>query len=190
MAKMSYNTLKNSLKTNDYTPRTDEQLRTEAQNKYAATYNQQKLAAQQSYDTNDQIYQQQLTSLADDLKNSQQEVIKSTADSAASANRYNVTRGMARASFATANNARIQSQGIGNLAKLQNQYSSNVGSIQAKRTQLAQQLADTLAQYEIDNVNKVNTYIDEQKQLDYDRKVAADKAYNDIQMALYQYSRM
>ena len=39
-------------------------------------------------------------------------------------------------------------------------------------------------------LNKVNTYIDEQKQLDYDRKVAADKAYNDIQMALYQYSRM
>ena len=190
MAKMSFDTLKESLKTNNYTPRTDEQLRAEAQNKYAATYNQKKLAAQQSYDTNDQMYQQQLTSLADDLKNSQQEVIKSTADSVASANRYNVTRGMARASFATANNARIQNQGIGNLAKLQNQYSSNVGSIQAKRTQLAQQLADTLAQYEVDNVNNVNTYIDQQKQLDYDRKVAADKAYNDIQMALYQYSRM
>ena len=39
-------------------------------------------------------------------------------------------------------------------------------------------------------MNNINSYIDQQKQVDYDRKVAADKAYNDIQMALYQYSRM
>ena len=176
---MSYAQLTQALRTNDYTPRTDEQLRTEAQNKYAATFNQQKLAAQQGYEANDLAYQQQLKTLENDLKLGQQEVIKSTADSAASADRYNVTRGMARASYATANKARIQNQGIG-----------NVGSIEAKRTQLAQQLANTLAQYEIDNVNNVNTYIDEQKKLDYDRKVAADKAYNEMQMALYQYSRM
>lgn len=190
MAKMSYDTLKKSLKTNDYTPRTDEQLRTEAQNKYAASYNQKKLAAQQSYQSNDQIYQQQMQTLADDLANSQQQVIKNTADSVAAANRYSLTRGMARASFSTANNARIQNQGVNNLANLQKQYSGNVGSIQTKRTQLAQQLADTLAQYEVDNMNDINAYIDQQKQLDYDRKAAADKAYNDIQMALYQYSRM
>ncbi len=187
---MSYAQLTQALRTNDYTPRTDEQLRTEAQNKYAATYNQQKLAAQQGYEANDLVYQQQLKTLENDLKLGQQEVIKSTADSAASADRYNVTRGMARASYATANKARIENQGISSLAKLQTQYSGNVGSIEAKRTQLAQQLANTLAQYEIDNVNNINTYIDEQKKLDYDRKVAADKAYNEMQMALYQYSRM
>ena len=187
---MNYKQFESSLRVNDYTPRTDEQLRTEAQNRYASTYNQQKLAAQQNYETSDAAYQQQLNSLADELKNSQQEVIKSTADSAASAGRYDVTRGMARASYGVANQARIQNQGINNLAKLQTQYAGNVGSVQAKRTQLAQQLADTLAQYEIDNVNNMNKYIDEQKQLDYERKTAADKAYNDILFAMYQYSRM
>lgn len=187
---MSYNTLKSSLRTNDYTPRTDEQLRNEAQNKYAATYNQQKLAAQQSFETKDQAYQQQLQTLADDLATGQQEIIKSTADSAASADRYSLTRGMARASYSTANKARIQNQGVDNLANLMRQYSGNVSGVQASRTQLAQQLADTLAQYEIDHVNNINSYIDEQKKLDYDRKVAADKAYNDVQMALFQYSRM
>lgn len=190
MAKMSYDTLKKNLKTNDYTVRTDEQLRTEAENKYASTYNQQKLAAQQSYETNDQLYQQQLQTLADDLATGQQEVIKNTADSAASADRYSLTRGMSRASYSVANKARIQNEGVNNLANLMQQYSGKVSSVQANRTQLAQQLADTLAQYEVDHVNNVNSYIDQQKQLDYDRKVAADKAYNDIQMALYQYSRM
>lgn len=187
---MSYNTLKSNLRTNNYTPRTDEQLRTEAQNKYASTLNQKKLAAQQSYETNDQIYQQQLQTLADDLTLGQQQITKNTADSAAAADRYSVTRGMARASFSVANKARIQNEGVNNLANLMKQYSTNVSGVQNKRTQLAQQLADTLAQYEVENVNNINTYIDEQKKLDYDRKVAADKAYNDVQMALYQYSRM
>lgn len=187
---MSYNTLVNSLKTNDYTVRTDEQLRTEAENKYAASYNQQKLTAQQKYATSDLAYEQQLKTLADDLALGQQQAIKSTADSAASADRYSLTRGMSRASYSVANKARIQNEGVNNLATLMQQYSTKVSGVQANRTQLAQQLADTLAQYDIDHMNNINSYIDQQKQVDYDRKVAADKAYNDIQMALYQYSRM
>ena len=187
---MSYSKLKKNLKTNDYTVRTDEQLRTEAENKYAASYNQQKLAAQQSFAASDLAYEQQLKTLEDDLALGQQQVIKDTADSAASADRYSMTRGMSRASYSVANKARIQNEGVNNLANLMKQYSGKVGGVQANRTQLAQQLADTLAQYDIDHMNNVNSYVDQQKQLDYDRKVAADKAYNDIQMALYQYSRM
>ena len=190
MAKMSYNQLVSATKVNEYTPRTDEQLRTEAQNKYASQFNQQKLAAQQSFEAKDQVYQQQLKTLADDLATSQQEVIKSTTDSAAAADRYSLTRGMARASYSTANKARIQNEGVNNLANLMKQYSGQVSGVQASRTQLAQQLADTLAQYEIENLNNMNNYVDEQKQIDYDRKVASDKAYNDILMAMYQYSRM
>ena len=187
---MSYKQLESMLKVNEYTPRTDDQLRTEAQNRYAAQYNQQKLAAQQNYEASDQQYQQQLKTLADDLATSQQEVIKSTADSAASADRYSLSRGMSRASYSVANKARIQNEGVNNLANLMKQYSGQVSGVQANRTQLAQQLADTLAQYEIDNLNNVNNYIDEQKQLDYDRKVASDAAYNNVLMAMYQYSRM
>lgn len=186
---MSLKQLTNSLKTNEYTPRTDAQLQAEAQNKYASTYNQQKLAAQQSYATSDLAYQQQLKTLADELATGQQEIIKDTADSAASADRYSLTRGMARASYSVANKARIQNQGISSLGNLMKQYGNQVNSVQGKRTQLAQQLADTLAQYEVDNVNNINNYIDEQKRLDYDRKVAADAAYNQVQMALYEYGK-
>lgn len=186
---MTLKQLTNSLKVNEYTPRTDEQLRTEAQNKYASTFNQQKLAAEQSYATSDLAYQQQLQTLADELAAGQEQIIKQTADSAASADRYSITRGMARASYSVANKARIQNEGISSLGNLMKQYSSNVSGIQSNRAQLAQQLADTLAQYEIDNLNNVNNYIDEQKQLDYDRKVAADAAYNQVQMALYKYGK-
>lgn len=187
--KMTYDQLAAALKTNDYTVRTDDELRTEAQNKYASTYNQKNLAAQQSYATSDLAYQQQLQTLADELATSQQQTIKDTADSVASADRYSLTRGMGRASYSVANRAKIQNQGIDNLASIMKQYSSNVGSVQSSRTQLAQQLADTLAQYEIDYQNDLNSYIDEQKKLDYDRKVAADEAYNKVQMALYEYGR-
>lgn len=187
MAKMTYNQLAQALKTNEYTVRTDEQLRTEAENKYASTYNQKKLAAQQSYETSDQLYQQQLQTLADELAVSQQQITKETESSAASADRYSLTRGMGRASYSVANKARIQNEGIDNLATLMKQYSGSVSGVQASRTQLAQQLADTLAQYEVDHLNDINSYIDEQKQIDYDRKVAADAAYNQVKMALYEY---
>lgn len=186
---MTLKQLTNALKVNEYTPRTDEQLKTEAQNRYASQLNQQKLAAQQSFATNDLAYQQQLQTLADDLATGQQQIIKETADSAAAADRYSLTRGMARASYSVANKARIQNEGIGNLANLMKQYTGNVNKIQSGRTQLAQQLADTLAQYEVDNLNNINNYIDEQKQLDYDRKVAADAAYNQVKMALYEYGK-
>lgn len=186
---MTLKQLTKSLKTNEYTPRTDAQLRTEAENRFASTFNQQKLAAQQSYEASDQAYQQQLQTLADDLALGQQQITKETASSAASADRYSLTRGMGRASYTVANKARIQNQGINNLANLMKQYSSNVSGVQASRTQLAQKLADTLAQYEIDHQNDINNYIDEQKQLDYDRKVAADAAFNQVQMALYGYGK-
>lgn len=187
---MSLKELTKSLKVNEYTPRTDEQLRTEAENKFASTYNQQKLAAQQSYATSDLAYQQQLKTLADDLSTGQQEITKSTADSAAAADRYSLTRGMARASYSVANKAKIQNEGISSMANLMKQYSNQVAGVQSNRTQLAQQLANTLAQYEVDHLNNINNYIDEQKQLDYDRKVAADAAYNQVKMALYEYGKM
>lgn len=186
---MTLKQLTSSLKTNDYKPRTDAELRTEAENRYASTFNQQKLAAQQSYAAGDLAYQHQLQTLADDLALGQQQITRDTASSAAAADRYSLTRGMGRASYTVANKARIQNQGIDNLAALMKQYSANVGSVQASRTQLAQKLADTLAQYEIDHQNDINSYIDEQKRLDYDRKAAADAAYNQVQMALYEYGK-
>ena len=172
-----------------YTPRTDDELKSEAEKRYASTYDQKKLVAQQNYDTSDLAYQQQLKQLQDALMTNQQTLAKNTADSIASADRYTITRGMQRSSYGAANRANLQAKGQQNLAAILQQYATEASGIESNRTLLAQQLADTLAQHDIDYMNDVQAYIDEQKQLDYDRKTEADAAYNQLQMALYEYGQ-
>ena len=127
--------------------------------------------------------------LQDTLASNQQELLKNVQDSIASADRYTITRGMQRSSYGAANRANIQGKGQQSLAALLKQYSTDAGGIESSRTLLAQQLADTLAQYDIDYQNDVLAYIDEQKQLDYDRKVAADQYANQLQMQLFEYNQ-
>ena len=183
---MTLNELTQKLNQETYVPRTDDQLKSEAENKYASIYNQKKLTAQQSYDANDLAYQKQLQSLADTLALNSETLQKETANSIASANRYQVTRGMQRSSYGAANNARLEAAGNANLAQLLRQYSTDAGSIESNRTLLAQQLADTLAQYDIDYLNDINAYIDAQKQLDYDRQVAAQQYANNLNIQLFE----
>ena len=189
MAKMTVEQLQASLKDPSYTVRTDEQLQSEAQDRYTSTYNQKKLAAQQNYDTTDLAYQQQLKTLQDTLASNQQALAKNTMDSIASADRYTVTRGMQRSSYGAANRASIQNKGNESLAALLKQYSTDAGGIENNRTLLARQLADTLARYDIDYLNDVQAYIDEQKQIDYERQAAATEAANALQMQLFEYSQ-
>ena len=184
---MSLAQLTEALKADTYTPRTDEQLKSSAEQKFASIYDQKRLTAQQNYDANDAAYQQQLKNLQNTLAMNQNTLLKSVSDSIAAADRYTITRGMQRSSYGAANRANIQNKGNASLAQLLNQYAIDAGGIENNRALAAQQLADVLAQYDIDYLNDVNAYIEEQKQLDYDRKVAADAAYNDIQMALYEY---
>lgn len=189
MAKMTVKDLTNALIMDSYTPRTDEELKSAAENRYNSVYDQKRLTAQQNYQTSDQAYQQQLKQLQDTLASNQQELLKNVQDSIASADRYTITRGMQRSSYGAANRANIQGKGQQSLAALLKQYSTDAGGIESSRTLLAQQLADTLAQYDIDYQNDVLAYIDEQKQLDYDRKVAADQYANQLQMQLFEYNQ-
>lgn len=189
MAKMTLDELANNLKMNEYTPRTDDQLQQEAQNRYSSTYNQKRQTAQQSYDTKNLAYENQMQNLQDTLRQNQQELARQTENSRLQAARYQVTRGMQRSSYGAANDVNIMNSGLGEQQKLMNQFSTDSNAIKSNQTLLAQQLADTLAGYDIDYLNDVNAYIDEQKQLDYDRQTAADKTYNDLQMALYEYGQ-
>lgn len=186
---MSLNELTQKLNQETYVPRTDEQLKSEAENRYASIYGQKKLTAQQNYDASDLAYQKQLQSLTDTLALNQQALQRETANSIANANRYQVTRGMQRSSYGAANNARLEAAGNANLAQLLRQYGTDAGNIESNRTLLARQLADTLAQYDIDYLNDINAYIDEQKQIDYDREQAALQNQNQILMALYEYGK-
>ena len=168
-----------------YTPRTDDELQTAAQNRYASVYNQKRNTAQQNYQTKNLAYERQLAELQNKLIDSRAAVQKNTQDSLASANRYLVNRGMQRSSYGAANAARIESAGQTNLANLLRDYNVNADTIQQNRTLLAQQLADTLAAYDTDMQNDILAYIDEQKQLDYDRGLAAEKYADQLAFELY-----
>lgn len=186
---MTVDELRNSLRSPDYTPRTDEELQKAAETRYASVYNQKRTTAQQNYETTDLAYQQQLAQLADTLADNQTALQKQTADSVAAANRYLTTRGMQRSSYGLQNQANIEKTGAQNLLALQKQYATNANGIQNNRTLLAQQLANTLAGYDTDYMNDVLAYIDEQKQIDYERKATADQQYNQLQQQLFEYSR-
>ena len=189
MAKMTVQELTDALNMETYTPRTDEQLRTEAENRYNSVYNQRRQTAQQNYAASDLAYQQQLAQLQDTLANNQQDLMRNVQDSIASADRYTVTRGMQRSSYGAANRANIQNRGNQSLTALLRQYATDANGIANNRTLLAQQLADTLAQYDTDYQNDVLAYMDEQRQTDYDRRVAAEQYANQLQMQLFEYSR-
>lgn len=189
MAKMTVEELQASLKDPSYTARTDEELQAAAEKRYQTQYNQQKLTAKQNYEASDLAYQNQLKSLQDTLASNQSTLAKSVQDSVASADRYTITRGMQRSSYGAANRANIQNKGNESLAGLLKQYATDAGGIESNRALLAQQLADTLAQYDIDYLNDVQSYIDEQKQIDYERQAAATEAANALQMQLFEYSR-
>ena len=189
MAKMTVQELTDALNMETYTPRTEEQLRTEAENRYNSVYNQRRQTARQNYAASDLAYQQQLAQLQDTLANNQQDLMRNVQDSIASADRYTVTRGMQRSSYGAANRANIQNRGNQNLTALLRQYATDANGIANNRTLLAQQLADTLAQYDTDYQNDVLAYMDEQRQTDYDRRVAADQYANQLQMQLFEYSR-
>lgn len=189
MAKMTVEELQANLKDPSYTVRTDEELQAAAEKRYQTQYNQQKLTAQQSYETSDLAYQNQLKALQDTLATNQNTLLKNTMDSMAAADRYTITRGMQRSSYGAANRANIQNKGNEGMAALLKQYATDAGGIESNRTLLAQQLANTLAQYDIDYLNDVQAYIDEQKQIDYERQAAAIEAANALQMQLFEYSR-
>lgn len=187
--KMTVDELRAALRTPEYTARTAEDLQREAETRYASVYNQKRNTAQQNYETTDLAYQNQLSELANTLQDNQAALQKQTADSVAAANRYLTTRGMQRSSYGLQNQTNIERSGAQNLLNLQKQYATNVNGIQNNRTLLAQQLANTLASYDTDYANDVLAYIDQQKQLDYERQAAADQQYNALQTQLFEYSR-
>lgn len=186
MARMTLAELEASLYREPYTPRTEEQLRKEAEGRYQTQYNQQRQTAQQTYAAKDLALDQELSKLGDALAVGQETIARDTANSIASAGRYQLTRGMQRSSYGAANNANLAAKGQQNILALQKQYETDVAGVASQKTLLAQQLAETLAQYDIDYLNDVQSYIDEQKQVDYDRAVASQQYANEMNLELYR----
>ena len=190
MAKMSYESLAKSLRKDGYTARTDEQLQQEAQQRVGETYDTMRSAATQRQDVIQDAYERETQALADALATGQQAVAGQTARANAAIDDYIYGRSMQRTSYGAAAKGSVTANMRQAAALMQQQHDTAAGGVENRKVLLAQQLGDTLAQYDKDFLTDVQAYVDAQKQLDYERQLAADATNNALQMELFEASRV
>lgn len=186
---MTVDELRRQLTMDTYTPKTDEQMREEANRQYASQYNQKKLSAQQTYDQTDLALTNQLASLGQSYEKQREAAGKATRASQSSLDRYSLQRGMQRSSFNAASQANILSEGEKNIAEINQTETNARQSLESQRTQLASQLAAQLGQYDVDYASDVQAYFNQLKQQDETARTEADKYRNQLLMALYEYEQ-
>lgn len=186
---MTLDELRQQLTMDTYTPKTDEQMREEANQQYASVYGQKKLAAQQTFDQTDLALSNQLASLDQSYAKQREAAAKATRASQSSLDRYSLQRGMQRSSFNAASQANILAEGEKTLADINQSETAARQNLESQRTQLASQLAAQLGQYDVDYANDVQAYFNQLKQQDEASRVEADKYRNQLLMALYEYDQ-
>lgn len=186
MAEMSLSALTKALRDDGYTARTDAQLQQEAQQRVGETYDTMRSAATQRQEIINDAYEREKQALADALATGQQAVAGQVGRANAAIDDYITSRSMQRTSYGAAAKGSIAGNMQQAAALMQQQYDTASSGVENRRVLLAEQLKGTLAQYDKDYETDVQAYIDGQKQLDYDRKVAADAAYNALQMELFE----
>lgn len=186
---MTLDELRQQLTMDTYTPKTDEQMREEANQQYASVYGQKKLAAQQTFDQTDLALSNQLTSLDQSYAKQREAAAKATRASQSSLDRYSLQRGMQRSSFNAASQSNILAEGEKTLADINQSETVARQNIESQRAQLASQLATQLGQYDVDYANDVQAYFNQLRQQDEASRVEADKYRNQLLMALYEYDQ-
>lgn len=186
---MTLDELRQQLTMDTYTPKTDEQMREEANKQYASVYGQKKLAAQQTFDQTDLALSNQLASLDQSYAKQREAAAKATRASQSSLDRYSLQRGMQRSSFNAASQSNILAEGEKTLADINQSETAARQNIESQRAQLASQLAAQLGQYDVDYANDVQAYFNQLRQQDEASRVEADKYRNQLLMALYEYDQ-
>lgn len=186
---MTLDELRQQLTMDTYTPKTDEQMREEANKQYASVYGQKKLAAQQTFDQTDLALSNQLASLDQSYAKQREAAAKATRASQSSLDRYSLQRGMQRSSFNAASQSNILAEGEKTLADINQSETVARQNIESQRAQLASQLAAQLGQYDVDYANDVQAYFNQLRQQDEASRVEADKYRNQLLMALYEYDQ-
>lgn len=186
---ISLSQLQAQLQRPTYTAMTEEEMRAQAQNKYNAIYQQNRLSAQQAYATSDLALEQQLGELIKSYGNQATAAQKATRQSLSGADRYSLSRGMQRSSYNNATLANINLEGDRTLNAIAQNLTDSTNDVNARRALLSQQLAQQLAGYDTQYESDVQAYIDTLRQQEYERQQAALQYQNELAMQLYEYSQ-
>lgn len=166
-----------------YDARDEETLRQVAQSMYAPQYNAEVEAAQQAQAKTNLSLENQLAALLTNVGAQRDELAQSVLSALSQQQQSALQRGMQRSSYNQAAQSGIQAQGV----KLNDQISSNLlqqqSAIEAQRQQGAEQLAQTLSRLLVDRATNENNLMQQLRDQDYERGMAA----MDMSNQLYQW---
>ncbi len=180
-----YDKLVAALEQPSFTARTDAELQQAAENKYASYYDQLNQAAQQAYDRTALAYQNQLNNMLPTYANQMDEARLATTKAMSNAGRNALARGMGRSTYNLATMANINLQGNKTLDSIQQALTNAQNTANSQSAQAAEQLAQTLAGYQKNQASDMLSYIDAQKQSDYEKELAAMQYRNELLLQLY-----
>lgn len=154
------------LTTQQAAPRTDEQLRAEAERSVGSLYNQKTLAAQQQYDRTALGLRNQLDAISAVYAQQKDNAAANTRQSISALDRRAMSRGMGRSSYNMATLGNMQTEGD----KIQNQIATNEtntrADIESRIQQGNQQLAELLGSYQVDREMDILGRMDTQRDKD------------------------
>lgn len=170
---------------NTYTPLTEAEMEAQAKRKYQALYDQNRLSAQQQYDTqklaSDQALQTQLDQYALQQEQSRENYQRAMADSIRGA----LGRGMQRSSYLGATVGNIAVKGNEAQQAILKNQEGTVRNYAEKQALAQNQLAAQIAQYDKNQLADQLAYQDELEQREYDRGLAAADRINQIAGDIY-----
>lgn len=181
--------LANMLENSAYTPKSDAELRTAAENMYKNQRDQAILSAQQTRDASVSALNSQLAALDTSYARQREQQQQATAQSRANADRQSLSRGMQRSSYNNATLANIDLAGNKALAQIGQNQTNDTNSIKAQISQLEQQLQQNLASANSTYESNVLAKLQELQDAEYSRRLAAEDTANDIRFKLYQYQQ-
>ena len=168
-----------------YTPLTEQEIEAQAKRKYQTLYDQNRLTAQQQYDTGklarDQALQTQLDQYALQQEQSRENYQRAQADAVRSA----LGRGMQRSSYIGATVGNLAAKGNEAQQAILKNQEGTVRNYAEQNALAAQQLAAQMAQYDKGQLADQLAYQDELEAREYERGLAAGDRLNQMYTDIY-----
>lgn len=171
--------------TQPYTPLTDAEIEEKAKNKYKTIYDQNRLSAQQQYDTALLARQQSLENLNENYDLQKEQSRKNYADLQATALRNALSRGMQRSSYLGATVGNIGVKGAEAQQAIEKNREGSIKNYNEQNTLAAQQLAAQMAQYDKGQLADQLAYQDELEQREYERGQTSADRQNQLASDIY-----
>lgn len=172
-----------------YTPKTADQIRSQAEGENKTYFDQQRLSAQQAYDRNNLALQQQLAGIGRSYDKAREASAREYGNAYSQADRALLGRGMQRSSYGMQSLGNLAQRGLEAQQDIWDQQVQAEGNITAQQTQIAQQLADQLRQYDQSQADAVLSRIRELEDQEYQRGVANQNTRNQLSTQIYEYLR-